>query len=505
MKIGPGFFNHTANVNPRKEEGIMKKSKWMLTVALVVLFLFPAGAFAEPITINWWFAHGGRLGEKVQEIVADFNASQSEYKVVATYKGNYSDTMMAGIAAFRAKSPPHILQVYEVGTATMMSAKGAIKPVYEVMADSGLPFDPKAYLPTVTGYYTTPEGKMLSMPFNSSTPVLWYNKDAFKRAGLDPNKPPQTWPEVAEYAKKIVAAYSDQATKIGPIVKALEEAKAAFEKAEMKDQAAQVNDILVETQSNVITAGFSTAWISWIHMENFSAWHNVPIGTKANGFGGFDTEFVFNSPLHTKHIQQLADWQKENVFVYGGRRNIGNALFSSGQVAMYTESSAGYAGFKRTCKFDFGTSMLPYWPDATGAPQNTIIGGASLWVLQGHSPEEYKGVAAFFNYLSKPEVQADWHEFTGYLPITLAAYDLKKKQGFYNQNPQMETALKQMTLNTPTENSRGLRFGNFVQMRAIMYDTFEAIFSQQETAQKGLDEAVKKGNSLLRKFERANK
>jgi sn-glycerol 3-phosphate transport system substrate-binding protein len=439
----------------------MKKSKWMLTVAFVVLVLFPVSALAEQITINWWFAHGGRLGEKVQSIVADFNSSQSEYKVVATYKGNYSDTMMAGIAAFRAKSPPHILQVFEVGTATMMAAEGAVKPVYEVMAESGLPFDPNAYLSTVAGYYTTSEGKMLSMPFNSSTPVLYYNVEAFEKAGLDPNKPPKTWPEVADYARKLTA--------VG------------------------------------YPGGFSTAWISWIHLENFSAWHNAPFGTKSNGFEGLDTEFVFNSPLHVKHVQQLADWQKEKIFVYGGRRNKGNALFSSGEVAMYTESSAGYAGFKKTCKFDFGTSMLPYWPDAAGAPQNTIIGGASLWVLQGHSPEEYKGVAAFFNYLSKAEVQADWHEFTGYLPITLAAYDLKKKQGFYNQNPQMETALKQMTLNKPTSNSRGLRFGNFVQMRAIMYDTLEAVFSGKKTAQQGLDDAADKGNKLLRKFEKANK
>ena len=256
--------------------------------------------------------------------------------------------MTAGIAAFRAKNPPHFLQVFEVGTASMMAAKGAIKPVYEVMAESGLPFDPNVYLPTVTGYYTTGEGKMLSMPFNSSTPVLYYNKEAFKKAGLDPNKPPKTWPEVADYARKLV--------KVG-------------------------------------YTGFSTAWISWIQLENFSAWHNVPIGTKANGFGGLDTEFVFNSSLHVKHIQQLADWQKDKIFVYGGRRNLGNAKFSSEEVAMYTESSAGYAGFKKTCKFDFGTSMLPYWPDAPGAPQNTIIGGASLWVMAGHSPEEYKGVA----------------------------------------------------------------------------------------------------------------
>ncbi len=429
--------------------------------AMITLVVFPATVLAEPITINWWFAHGGRLGEKVQEIVANYNASQSEYKVVATYKGNYTDTMNAGIAAFRSKNPPHILQVFEVGTASMMAAKGAIKPVYEVMAESGLPFDPKTYLSTVTGYYTAPDGKMLSMPFNSSTPVLYYNLEAFKKAGLDPDKPPKTWPEVGEYAKKLVAAG--------------------------------------------YPGGFSTAWISWIHVDNFSAWHNVPIGTKANGFAGLDTQFVFNSPLHVKHIQQLADWQKEKIFVYGGRRNKGNALFSSEQVAMYTESSAGYAGFKKTCKFPFRTSMLPYWPDASGAPQNTIIGGASLWVMQGHSAAEYKGVASFFNYISKPEVQADWHQFTGYLPITLAAYDLTKQQGFYKKNPGTETALIQMTMHNPTANSKGLRFGNFVQMRAIMYDTLEAIFAEKTNAEQGLSDAAEKGNKLLRKFEQANK
>ena len=437
----------------------MKKYRFLLVVAVFILGVSVTAA--QAITeINWWHAHGGRLGEKVNAIADGFNKSQGDYKLVATYKGNYADTMTAGIAAFRAKSPPHFLQVFEVGTASMMAAKGAIKPVYEVMAESGLPFDPNVYLPTVTGYYTTGEGKMLSMPFNSSTPVLYYNKEAFKKAGLDPDKPPKTWPEVADYARKLV--------KVG-------------------------------------YTGFSTAWISWIQLENFSAWHNVPIGTKANGFGGLDTEFVFNSPLHVKHIQQLADWQKDKIFVYGGRRNLGNAKFSSEEVAMYTESSAGYAGFKTTCKFDFGTSMLPYWPDAPGAPQNTIIGGASLWVMAGHSPEEYKGVATFFTYLSSPAVQADWHQFTGYLPITMAAYELTKEQGVYEKDPGMETALKQMTLNKPTENSKGLRFGNYVQVRDIIYGDLEAIFAGKKTAQQGLDDAVKAGNKLLRKFEKANK
>jgi sn-glycerol 3-phosphate transport system substrate-binding protein len=483
----------------------MKLKRWIPAIVVICLILFPISVMAEKVTINWWHAMGGRLGEKVNEIAKGFNQSQDKYNLVATFKGNYHDTMTAGIAAFRAKQPPHVLQVFEVGTATMMAARGAIKPVYEVMAESGLPFDPQAYLPTVTSYYTTTDGKMLSMPFNSSTPVLWYNKEAFRKAGLDPDKPPKTWSEVADYARKIVNTYSTQAAKIKPAVSKLEAAKAALEDADLKESAAKIDEIITETKRGVVTAGFSTAWISWIHLENFSAWHNVPVGTEANGFGGLNTEFKYNSPLHVKHIQQLADWQKENIFVYGGRRNLGNALFQTGVVAMYTESSAGYASFKRNCKFEFGTSMLPYWSDAAGAPQNTIIGGASLWVLTGHPAEEYKGVAAFFNYLSRPEIQADWHQFTGYLPITLAAYDFAKKQGLYTENPDMETALKQMTLNKPTENSKGLRFGNFLQVRSINYDTLEAIFAGDKTAQQALDDSVAAGNKLLRKFERANR
>jgi sn-glycerol 3-phosphate transport system substrate-binding protein len=439
----------------------MKLPKWLPAVTLAVLVIFPVSVLAEPITINWWHAHGGRLGELVNGIADGFNKSQNKYKLVATYKGNYADTMTAGIAAFRSKNPPHILQVFEVGTATMMAAKGAIKPVYEVMAESGLPFDPNAYLPTVTSYYTTADGKMLSMPFNSSTPILWYNVEAFKKAGLDPDKPPATWPEVGEYSKKLVAAGYG--------------------------------------------GGFSTAWISWIQIENFSAWHNVPVGTQENGFGGLDTEFVYNSPLHVRHIQQLADWQKDKIFVYGGRTNLGDAKFETGEVAMHTESSAGYARFKANCKFEFRTGMLPYWPDVTGAPQNTIIGGASLWVLQGHPAEDYKGVATFFNYLSSATVQSEWHKATGYLPITTAAYDLTKEQGFYKENPGMETALKQMLLNKPTANSKGLRFGNFLQVRDVNYNELEAIFAGKKTAQEGLNDAVAAGNKLLRKFEDANK
>ena len=409
--------------------------------------------------IHWWHAHGGALGERVNEIAENFNASQSDYTLVATYKGSYPETMTAGIAAFRAGKQPQILQVFDVGTATMMGAKGAIVPVQDMMAEAGVPFDRNAYLGAVAGFYTTPDGKMLSMPFNSSTPVLFYNKEAFDKAGLDPDNPPKTWPEVGEAAKKIVAAG--------------------------------------------YPCGFSTAWQSWIQLENFSAWHNVPFGTKENGFTGTDAVFEFNSPLHVKHIQQLADWQKDKIFVYGGRRNLGNAKFTSGECGMYTESSAGYASFKAGAKFDFGTGELPYWPDVPGAPQNTIIGGSSLWVMAGHTPEQYKGVAEFFRFLSLPMIQSYWHANTGYVPITKAAYELMVKLKFYEDNPGRDIPILELSMNPPpTANSKGLRFGNFVQVRDIMDEEMEGIWAGDKTAQQGLDAAVERGNAELRKFEK---
>lgn len=428
-------------------------------IALAVGVAPKANAAVE---IQWWHAMGGALGEKLGKIADEFNKSQSDYKVVAINKGTYPETMTAGIAAFRAGNAPHIIQVFEVGTATMMAAKGAVKPVYQLMKEAGEPFDSKSYLPAVTGYYSTPQGEMLSFPFNSSTPVLYINKDAFKKAGLDPNKPPRTWPEVGEAAKKLRAAG--------------------------------------------MQCGWTSTWMGWVQVENFSAYHNVPLATKVNGMAGIDTELQINSPLHVKHVNQILEWSKDKSFVYGGRRGDPQAKFTTGECGMLTESSAGYAGINRAKQgFEFGVSSLPYWPDAQGAPQNTIIGGASLWVMGGKKPEEYKGVAKFFSYLSRPEVQADWHQFTGYLPITPASYELTKKQGFYEKNPGTETSIIQMTSKAPTDNSRGLRLGNMVQIRDVVDEEFEGMFQGKQDAKQTLDKMVQRGNALLRQFERDNK
>jgi sn-glycerol 3-phosphate transport system substrate-binding protein len=431
-----------------------------LAVVLAAASLFATSAQAQT-EIQWWHSMGGALGEKLNEVAGKFNASQKEYKVNPVFKGTYPESMTAAIAAFRAGGAPHILQVFEVGTATMMGAKGAIVPVAKVMADAKEPFDPKAYLPAVAGYYTDGKGNMLSFPFNSSTVLFYINKDAFKKAGMDPEKAPKTWTEFAIAAGKLKAS----------------------------------------GQSCVYT----TSWPSWMHIENFSAWHNVPIGTKQNGMGGNDAVFTINSPLHVRHIAMLADFSKKGWFTYAGRTNQGDAKFSSGECAMFSGSAGAQAGIKKAAKFDWSVNFIPYHDDVAGAPQNSIIGGASLWVMGGKKPAEYKGVAKFMAYLSKPEVQMDWHTATGYVPITQASYDLTRKSGFYDKNPGADMAVKELTNKPPTANSKGLRFGNFVQGREVIEEELEAIFAGKKDAKAGLDEAVKRGNEILRKFEAANK
>jgi sn-glycerol 3-phosphate transport system substrate-binding protein len=435
----------------------MKVFKALAATAVAAAIALPAQGQTE---IQWWHSMGGALGEWVNDLAKDFNASQKDYKIVPTFKGSYDESMTAAIAAFRAGNAPHVLQVFEVGTATMMASKNAIVPVGKVMQDAGLKFDPSAYVPAVAGYYTAPNGQMLSFPFNSSTPVFHYNKDAFKAAGLDPEKPPRTWPEVALAAAKL---------------------KASGHKCP-----------------------YTTSWISWTQLETFSAWHNTEFATKGNGMRGNDARLTFNSPLHVRHIENLANMAKTGLFIYKGRGNAADATFVSGECAMITGSSALYGNIKRNAKFAAGIGTLPYYPDVPGAPQNTVIGGASLWVMAGKKSEEYKGVAQFFAHLSKAEEAAKSHQRTGYLPVTKAAYEMTEKSGFYKQNPGTDVSVEQMIRKT-TDKSRGIRLGNFVQIRTIVDEETEQVWSGRKGVKEALDSAVKRGNEQLERFEKANK
>ncbi|HEV7435487.1 MAG TPA: sn-glycerol-3-phosphate ABC transporter substrate-binding protein UgpB [Pseudorhizobium sp.] len=422
------------------------------SAAAASLSLFWASSALAVTELQWWHAMTGANNEVVDTLAKEFNEKQSDYKIVPVFKGTYPETLNAGIAAFRAKQTPAIIQVFDVGTGVMMAAEGAVMPVAEVLEKGGYEFDKSKYLSGITAYYSKPDGTMLSFPYNSSSPILYYNKDIFEKAGLNVDNPPKTWPEVWEAARKIKT-------------------------------------------SGAAECGYTSTWLTWIQTENFAAWNNVAYATDENGLGDTDVELKFNEPLFVEHFQSIADLAKEGVFRYGGRTSEAKQLFLSGECGILTESSGGLGDIVKS-GMNYGIGQLPYY-EGEGRPQNTIPGGASLWVFGGKSDEEYKGIAEFFNFLSQPEIQARLHQVSGYLPVTMEAYNTTKESGFYEENPGRETPIQQMMGKEPTENSKGVRLVNLPQVRDIMNEEFEAMLAGEQDAQAALDKAVERGNAAI--------
>jgi sn-glycerol 3-phosphate transport system substrate-binding protein len=457
----------------------LRRCATILFTATLVLALASAPAQART-EIHWWHAMTGQLGEALVTLAKQFNESQNEYEVKPLNKGTYPEALTAAIAAYRQKNPPHIVQVFEVGTQTMMLS-GAVYPVWELMRDNEVKIDWNDFIKPVVGYYTK-DGKLYSMPFNSSTPIFYYNKEAFKKAGLDPEKPPKTWQDVEAYAKKILAA-------------------------------------------GAAKCGFSTGWPSWTMVENMHATHDQPFASKHNGFDAVDgVELLVNREFGQKHIGALNAWQKDHIYSYGGRQGTADPKFINGDCAMYIQSSALIGGFTRGVKFDWGTGELPHW----GAPYRkatSIIGGATLWVLKGKPQREYRGVAKFLEFLAKPEQQMWWHVNTGYLAISNTAVKNLEQGYHFVRQPKQYTAFAQLTglpamppaalggkkapaakpERVATPNSQGIRLGNFVQIRDAIEGEMENIFAGKKSVKQGLDDAVAKSNALLKEFASTNR
>jgi sn-glycerol 3-phosphate transport system substrate-binding protein len=430
----------------------MKTKVFSLILLSVFFIVIPTVALAKT-EIQWWHAMTGFLGERVNEIASKFNKSQTEYEVKAVYKGSYPETLTAGIAAYRAKTHPHIIQVFEVGTQTMLSS-GAIYPVYQLMKDQGININWADFLSVVKSYYSF-KGNLYSMPFNSSTAILYYNKTMFKKAGLNPEKPPTTFDEIEKCSKAVVL-------------------------------------------SGVSKIGFTISWPSWILMENMHAWHDQPFADQDNGFAGLATQLKINGRLGGQILDLLSRWNNEGTFTYSGRGSRGDQPITNGEAAIGLASTALVGTLTKTAKFEWGTGNLPR---ITGYPiGNSIIGGASLWVMKGHKPEEYKAVAKFLEFLGKTEQQAWWHAETGYLPISNSALKALEAAGHFKKNPNMWTAFAQITKGKTTPNSQGVRLGNLPAIRDIIEAEIENVVAGKKTSQQGLDDTVKKSNEMLKEF-----
>lgn len=411
---------------------------------LLCLLLLPVVSFAK-IQLVFWHAMAGELGVAVTRLAEQFNASQPYYQVVPMYKGDYAEVLTTTIAAFRANKHPDIVQIYEIATATMMFPPGAIKPVAQLMAETNIPFNADDLIPVIRDYYSDIHGQLLAMPFNSSSPVLYYNRDAFKKVGLNPDKPPVTWPEVKKIAERFIA------------------------------QGYQ--------------CGFTTVWAAWIHLESFAAWHNLPFATQDNGFASLNPKVKIATPYIIEHVETLNKWQKNKIFVYGGRGDNATALFTSEQCPMITASSGSSMSFKKSLNFDVGVSTLPYWPHIKGAPQNTSIGGAAIWIMQYRPLEHYPGIAQFIAFMARKNTQLQWQRDTGYLPVTFTANADKNSPAFNS-----------LTLHPPTAYSRGIRLGNFAQIRRIHNQALEAVWSGQKSAEQALLRASRQDDRLLEQF-----
>jgi sn-glycerol 3-phosphate transport system substrate-binding protein len=419
---------------------------------LTVFCILPTTVQAKT-KIIWWHSQTGINADRVVEITKKFSSSQPDYEVEAVYKGSYPEAMTAAIAAYRAKTHPQVLQVQEIATQTMLSS-GAVYPVYQLMSDQGIKINWADFLSVVKSYYSY-KGNLYSMPFNSSTAILYYNKSLFKKAGLKADKAPASFEEIEKAAKTVVVS---GASKIG----------------------------------------FTVAWPSWTLMENMHAWHDRPFADQQNGFTGLATQLKINDPLSERLMDLLSRWQTEGIFTYSGRGSKGDQPITNGEAAIGLASTALVGTLTKTAKFEWGTGFLPR---LSGFGQgNCIIGGASLSVMKGHKPEEYKAVAKFLEFLGKPEQQAWWHAETGYLPISNSALKALQSTDHFKKNPDLYTAFAQITKGKNTENTQGVRLGNLIAIRDDIEAEMENILAGKKTSKQGMDEAVRKGNEKLKEF-----
>ena len=425
------------------------KVRSLLTAMGFGASMFASSAAFSATEIQWWHAMGGRLGEVVNEIAENYNASQSDVVIVPTYKGGYEDTMTAGIAAFRAKEQPHIIQIFDAGAATIINAKGATVPVADLMTD----FDIEDYIPGVRYFYADSDDKMIGLPFNSSTPLLYYNKEAFAAAGVD--APPKTWEEFETIAPKLKEA-----------------------------------GFIALAQSHS----------PWIFSENFHSRHNIQMATENNGYDSTDAKILYNNDHMKMHWSKVKEWLDAGYYGFYGRAWGDNQdAFVQKKVAMWLGSSGSFGGLTKSAEFEFGTTFLPYWESITKEPTGTFIGGAALFAMSGHEDEEYDAVADFFGYMTASENQVFWHKETGYVPITNAAYSAAKEEGYYESTPDAEIGILQLSL-PGGEWTKGYRLGYYVQIRDVMYKHYDDIFSGAASVEDAFVAMEKESNELLERF-----
>lgn len=405
----------------------------------------------EPVKVVWWHSMSGELGKAVDKLVADFNASQKNVVVEAVFQGTYDESLNKMKASMDSKSGPALIQVYEIGSRFMIDSK-AITPMQKFIdADK---YDVSQLEENILNYYTV-DGKLNSMPFNTSNPILYYNKDMFKAAGLDPEKPPVTYEEIAEAAKKL--------TKDGK-------------------------------------AGASFAIYGWF-MEQFFANQGAELLNNGNGRTSPATESLLGSDAG---VNTMTWWKQmiddKTMLNLGRKTDDTKKAFAAGQVAMTLDSTASLRGIVSAAegKFQVGTAFLPKPKDAKDG--GVIVGGASLYILNNRSEAEQKGAWEFIKFLADPKQQAYWHVNTGYFPITKKAYDEQLVKENLTKYPQFKTAVDQLHQTKANKATQGAVMGVFPEARQLTEGAIEEVLNGKKSPKEALDGAAKEISSKLAQY-----
>lgn len=423
-----------------------------LSIAALTLSL-SAGSALAATNISWWHGMGGANAEVINELSKRFNASQKSCSLTPVSKGSYEEALASGIAAFRSGEQPNILQVFDAGAATIINAKGATIPAEDLINDAGYKFDRDAFIEGVRYFYAAPDGKFVGMPFNSSAPIMYINTEALEKAGVEA---PKTWEEFEIIAPK-----------------------------------------LKEAGYIPLTA----SQLTWQFTENFFSRHNQQFATNNNGYDSVkDTELKVTDPNLIMMFEKLKDWSDKGYFgFYGAGWSDNQKPFDEGKVAFWIGSSGSFGGLQKAAKMDFTADFLPYWKAVDGAGTNSFIGGAALFAMAGKPDAENKCVADFFQFLTSPEIQKYYHQATGYVAITTAAYELAKSEGYYEKTPVAEVGIKQLMLPSG-EWSKGYRLGFYPQIRTIMEREYNRIFAGETSVKDAFATIEKEGNDLLTRF-----
>jgi len=422
-----------------------------LTVLVIVVGAPPA--LAAPTEIEVWHTMKGAAATTFVDLVTRFNSEQSDVRVHPQYKGEEAETVAAGIDAARLKKAPHLLQVSDEQSGVLWTA-GVARPLFEVLPLAKSP-DFNFFLPGTVSFMKNAQGQLYGFPLKASVPVLFYNKEAYRKVGLDPEVPPRTWREL------------------------------------------QVHLLALKTPGSGINCAYTTSDQAWIHIENLGTWHGEAIATRNNGLDGPGATLTFNGLLHVRHTALMMSWVKAEIFSYSGRHKQGDARFLSGECATLSSASNALGDLRAGAGFEFGIAPMPYHEEGARQPVNTLVGGSSLWVMGGKSQAEYTAVAKFLAYFATPVIAARWHQETGNLPLTQAAYLASEKTGFYQSVSGLGPIMKAAATSVGSV-TRGIRLPNYHRVRDVMDTQLEAVWDGSKAAKLALDDAVRLGNTVMR-------